>query len=503
MKTMKRALALVLALSMVLALGLTTVLAAGETAGVNNDSGKITIDNAVVGQTYTVYQILKLESYDADANAYAYKAADNWASFINGNDIKGHYVSVDEQGYVTWVDGANAAKFAKLAQDYAAENTIRSEGAKEADSTTVEFTGLNLGYYLVDSTLGTLCSLDTTNPTVTIKEKNVVPTNVKTVQEDSTGSYGESNDADIGQTVNFKSTITAQAGAQNYVFHDTMSSGLSFTGAENVSVTLNSTPITTGDATYTVVAETLTDGCTFEVRFTQAFCDTLKANDQIVISYSAVLNEDAVVGIGGNPNESWLSYSEDGKTTTVPSKTTTYTWEINVYKYTMVKATEAGQTDTEKALANAEFILYKDVTDGNSENVTRYYAVAAAVDGGYHFTEWTTDKNAATKFVTLANGRFAIKGLDSDTYYLEETTAPAGYNVLKAPVKVVIDAEGNVTYGENSTLAAPDVKILNNAGAELPSTGGIGTTVFYVLGGLLVVCAGVLLITKRRMNKNA
>ena len=84
-----------------------------------------------------------------------------------------------------------------------------------------------------------------------------------------------------------------------------------------------------------------------------------------------------------------------------------------------------------------------------------------------------------------------------------KTTAPAGYNVLKAPVKVVIDAEGNVTYGENSTTAAPDVKILNNAGAELPSTGGIGTTVFYVLGGVLVVCAGVLLITKRRMNKNA
>lgn len=491
MKTMKRALALVLALSMVLALGLTTVLAAGETAGVNNDSGKITIDNAVVGQTYTVYQILKLESYDADANAYAYKAADNWASFINGKDIKGPYVRVDEQGYVTWVDGANAAAFAKLAQDYAAKNTIENEGAKKADYATVEFTGLNLGYYLVDSTLGTLCSLDTTNPTVTIKEKNVVPTNVKTVQEDSTGSYGESNDADIGQTVNFKSTITAQAGAQNYVFHDTMSSGLSFTGAENVSVTLNGTLITTGDATYTVVAETLTDGCTFEVRFTQAFCDTLKANDQIVISYSAVLNEDAVVGIDGNPNESWLSYSEDGKTTTVPSETTTYTWKMDVFKH---NADGVG-------LTGAKFVLSR-TTD--KKDAIKLIAVPNKETPTYRVAKADETENVITEIETDGTGKFTITGLDSDTYYLIETSAPAGYNVLKDPVTVTISDKGQLAVIENGfSKDVTEVRVLNNAGAELPSTGGIGTTVFYVLGGLLVVCAGVLLITKRRMNKNA
>ncbi len=246
------------------------------------------------------------------------------------------------------------------------------------------------------------------------------------------------------------------------------------------------------------------EGCTFEVDFAN-YLDLVKEDTTLYIVYYATVNENAVVGGSGNPNKSWLSYGEDGKTTTVPSKTTTYTWQINVYKYTMVKATEAGQADTEKALANAEFILYKDVKDDNSENTTRYYATATAIEDGYRFTAWATDKNAATKFVTPASGKFAIKGLDSDTYYLEETTAPAGYNVLKAPVTVVIDEKGGVTYGEGeaTTTANPDVKVLNNTGAELPSTGGIGTTVFYVLGGLLVVCAGVLLITKRRMNKNA
>lgn len=494
MKTMKRALALVLALSMVLALGLTTVLAAGETAGVNNDSGKITIDNAVVGQTYTVYQILKLESYDADANAYAYKAADNWASFINGNDIKGPYVSVDEQGYVTWVDGANAAAFAKLAQDYAAKNTIGNEGAKKADSATVEFTGLNLGYYLVDSTLGTLCSLDTTNPTVTIKEKNVVPTNVKTVKEDSTGSYGESNDADIGQTVNFKSTITAQAGAQNYVFHDTMSSGLSFTGAENVSVTLNSTLITAGNATYTVVAEKLTDGCTFEVRFTQAFCDTLNANDQIVISYSAVLNEDAVIAGDGNSNESKLTYGDEGKTETKPSVTKTYTWKMDVLKH---NADGVG-------LAGAKFVLSRTTDKKNAIKLIAVPNKETPKTPTYRVAKADETENVITEIETDGTGKFTITGLDSDTYYLIETSAPAGYNVLKDPVTVTISDKGQLAVIENEiSKDVTEVRVLNNAGAELPSTGGIGTTVFYVLGGVLVVCAGVLLITKRRMNKNA
>ncbi len=512
MKTVKRALALVLALTIILTLSI----GAFAASGTNDNSGKITIDNAVVGQTYTIYQILKLESYDEEAKAYSYKATTAWESFINGTGIKDTYVKIDSQGYVTWIDDADVAAFANLAQAHAKTNNIPNQGSKVAaaagdeKTTTVTFDNLNLGYYLLDSSLGTLCSLDTTHTDVIIHEKNEVPTNEKKVEEDSKpGDLGSVNDADIGQMVKFVSKITIPVGSAVVVYHDKMSEGLSLVwGKEGkLGLTVYTDAALTpekalSDDNYNVTAKNLADGCTFEVDFAR-YLNLVTEDTTLYIVYYATVNENAVVGGSGNPNESWLSYSEDGKTTTVPSKTTTYTWEINVYKYTMVKATEAGQTDTEKALANAEFILYKDVTDGDSENATRYYAVAATVDGGYRFTKWTTDKNAATKFVTPANGKFAIKGLDSDTYYLEETTAPAGYNVLKAPVKVVIDAEGNVTYGENSTTAAPDVKILNNAGAELPSTGGIGTTVFYVLGGVLVVCAGVLLITKRRMNKNA
>lgn len=451
------------------------------------DGGSITIDNAVKDQTYTIYEILYLESYNKDSGAYSYKAKADWNVFINGADIKNVYVNVDDQGYVTWKDNADPAAFAKLAQKYAIDHRIVNQGSMKAENATVTFTNLELGYYLVDTTLGTLCSLDTTTPSVTIKEKNAEPTNVKTVEEDSTGSYGSTNDADIGQTVNFKSTITAQAGAENYVFHDKMSAGLTYTGVTGV--TLNRENV--DKASYTVKTTEFSDDCTFEVIFTQAFCNTLKANDEIVISYTATVNEKAVIGSTGNPNESKIEYGESGKTTTTPpSKTTTYTWSFDVLKY--------GNNDESKVLKDAQFVLLnngktKVATIANGK-LTGWVDVPTA--GEDRTITWP----ANTVLTTGADGKIAIAGLDSDTYYLREVEAPAGYNKLAEDKEVKIAP----TAGENNTLSlAPlTVKVNNQSGAELPSTGGIGTTIFYIIGAVLVLGASVLLVTKRRMNND-
>ena len=495
MKHAKKFASLLLALVMVFALA-TTAFAEGET-------GSITINDAVVGQTYTIYQILDLESYNTTSNAYSYKATTAWNTFINSDAIKGTYVEVDAQGYVTWKTGADAAAFAKAAQKYAKDNSIANQGSVTAATTTVSFTGLDLGYYLVDTTLGTLCALDTTNPNVVMEEKNEVPTNVKTVEEDSTGNYGEKNDADIGQTVNFKSTITAQAGAENYVFHDVMSAGLTYTGVS--SITLNGTTVDASNYTVTAPAA---DGDTFDVTFTQAFCDTLKANDQIVISYTATLNENAVIAGAGNPNESKLSYGDKGdgshtpSGTTPPSKTVTYTWDVDVFKYTN-KTTGEGESATTKevALAGATFTLSKNANGTNpialvrlkdsEDNDTNTYRVAKDGETGT-VTEITTD----------ATGKFTIQGLDADTYYLTETVAPAGYNKLSAPVTITIGANGVVNGTTEAPQGVDEVKILNQSGTELPSTGGMGTTIFYVLGSVLVLGAVVLLVTKKRMSTN-
>ena len=472
---MKKTMSVLLALVLLLALSV-PAMAAGE--------GTITINNAVVGQTYTIYRILELESYNLTTNAYSYKATTDWEDFIKSADIKDKYVSVNDEGYVTWKDGADAAAFAKLARAYAADNSIGNQGSEKAETTTIEFTGLELGYYLVDSTLGTLCSLDTTNPTVTIEEKNAKPSNVKTVEEDSTGAYGSINDADIGQTVNFKSTITAQAGAENYVFHDKMSGGLTYTGVTGVTLKRGVAEATTVDpADYEIKTEGLTDDCTFEIVFKQTFCDTLEANDKIEISYTATVNENAVVGGNGNPNESHLSYGDQNHpTTTPPSTTTTYTWKIDVLKYTM-------KGDEEVKLADAVFTLSKSI-DGTDP-------IALISEGNNVYRVAKTGETGITQITTDATGAFTIKGLDSDTYYLTEIAQPAGYNKLADPIKVVIDDHGNVTYNDD---CRGTVRVENKTGAELPSTGGVGTTVFYVVGGLMVLLAVVLLVTRKKMS---
>ena len=500
MKHMKKLASLLLALVMVMGLA-TTAFAAGET-------GAITIKNAVVGQTYTVYQILDLESYsdvsttekddlgNPTGGNYAYKATTAWSNFINSDAIKGVYVNVDDQGYVTWKDGASAADFAKKAKEYADDNNITpgyyDNYNKEATfvkvepvtatNTTVYFWGLDLGYYLVDSSLGTLCSLDTTNPNVTIKEKNGQPTNEKTVKEGN--SYGSSNDANIGDTVYFQSTITAQAGAENYVFHDKMDSGLTYGSVTGI--TLNGTAVDT--KYYTVETSGLedTNPCTFHVVFTQAFCDTLNPGDTIVISYTATVNENAVVGGTGNKNESWLKYGENNDLTTTPSETKTYT-----YKFDLVKT-----KNDNTLLTGAWFKLY-DAKEGGNE-----IALVKESDGVYRVATATEKSAVGFTAATIEAGKVVIKGLDSGTYYLEETKAPVGYNKLAERIEVTIDkANLDATVNEETnTWTAGGVHVINQTGNELPSTGGMGTTIFYVVGSILLIGAAILLITKKRMS---
>ena len=257
-------------LAMIMVLSMSTVAFAAH--GTNDNSGSITINNAEKGHTYNAYQILVLESYNTEAKAYSYIANSDWADWLI---TQTQYVSIDDQGYVTWVKDADPAAFAKEALAYAKEASIDPDATETAESTTVTFTGLNLGYYLIDTTLGTLCSLDTTEPDATMNEKNEVPSQEKEVQEDSDGSWGSENTAEIGDTVNYRTTINAKPGAQSYILHDVMSAGLtlnleSITVAEPAGVKKGQ-DANSGD--YHVVTTGLSDGCTFEVVFHQSYLD--------------------------------------------------------------------------------------------------------------------------------------------------------------------------------------------------------------------------------------
>ena len=165
-------------------------------------------------------------------------------------------------------------------------------------------------------------------------------------------------------------------------------------------------------------------------------------------------------------------------------QTKTYTWKFGVFKYELKDGNETARPD-------AKFVLYKN------EEGKKLYAQA---DENDKITGWTDDKTKATGFISPADGKFTISGLDSDTYYLEEIEAPAGYNVLKEPVVVTINNEGKVNVSEENPHGIDEVKVLNQTGAELPSTGGAGTTVFYAVGSALVLAAVVLLVTRKRMS---
>ena len=270
--------------------------------------------------------------------------------------------------------------------------------------------------------------------------------------------------------------------------HDKMDAALEFVGV--TSITAGSKTLTVGaESDYTVVTTGLTDECTFHIVFTESYLNSIAANTDIVINYTAKLTRSAVAGTG-YVNETWLDYGDNQHTE--HDTTTTYTWKLPIYKYHK-------DGETKKALAGAEFILYK----GSEEN--RVYA--QVTDG--KLTGWTRTKTEATKLVSGDDGMIAVEGLDADTYYLEETKAPGGYNKLAGPVKVeishTVSAEGaDMTHTlKQDATDVGKVEIENKSGTELPNTGGIGTTIFYVLGSILVIGAVVLLITKKRMGAAA
>ncbi len=492
MKRVKRVLALLAALALVLAMAVPAFAASTAATGDNAGSSSITIDGAVNGKTYTLYRIFDVASKTDDGMVYNVTTA--WKPFFEGSGAGTKYVEIDSLGQVKNLkkesfanDSENAKAFAAAALAWAKTQSNIAVASVTANNNGASFTGLKEGYYLVDTTTGSLCSVGnvTGSTAVTIKEKNGVPSVDKQVQEDSDSSWGDKNDAEIGQEVNFKTTINVTAGnTTNYVLHDKMT-GLTYK-ANSIQITkANGTVTLTQGTDYTI--ETPADGCSFEIKFVDG---NLNAGDVVVVTYTATVNANAVVAGTGNTNETWLDYSSDGHTT--HDTTRTYVWEFKIYKYTK----GAGENETVD-LPGAEFVLYK------KSDETKSYLTA----NGNKLTGWTTEENSATKFTSDNNGNVSISGLDAGEYYLKETKAPDGYNKLTDDIKVVLTKEynestnvGTASFAYSNVTKADKVEVENNAGTTLPSTGGMGTTVFYVVGGGLMAVAVVLLVTKKRME---
>lgn len=510
MKKMKKLVGILLTLAMIVAMSVTAFAA------------NITINGGTDGSKYAAYKLL--DATDLGASKYDYKVNTKYEVALKAaiKELKKSEEDVTDEEVINYLKPLqnNSEDIRRFADKiYGKINGMAAE-VQSGDTNSNVLSNVENGYYLVvETTPGdtqdtiSLVMLGTVgNNGLTVTTKEGVPTLEKKVQEknDSTGTttgWQDGADYDKDDDVPFKLTGTVSDkydnyGSYAYTFHDKMSNGLTFNN--DVKVYVDGTPITTG---YTVVTENLTDTdtdgkvCTFEVRFENLKkISSVNANSKITVEYTAKLNEKAVIGSAGNPNEARLEYSNNpyGKGT---GKTP---WDkVIVFTYKLVANKVDGSGN---ALAGAGFTLYK--WNASSEAKDKYEAVGSEIKG--------TDKDPKTTF--------EFSRLDAGQYKLVETTVPAGYNKaedleFKVVAKYntdsvdpdfeelqVTDLNGNVLSSKFTISSEADktisTNITNLSGTELPSTGGMGTTILYVIGAILVIGAGILLVTKKRMNAN-
>lgn len=503
MKLMKRILAIVCTFVMIISMatGVNAVDDTSATPTATSETGKITINNAIAGEKYKAYKILTLDSYNETAKAYSYKKTnDQWARLINE---RSDFFQTNENGYVTFIGtddaGTAARKIAIYAIGFAKKYSIDATKTVDAESTSVVFDKLDLGYYVIESTSGTACAIATTNPSVTVDNKHSNPYVNKVIE---TGGKlfdnSKKNSVNLGEFVTYKTTIYVKPGAKNYVLHDEMNSHLEFYHFQDVSGNDNRKFYANkkdGTSDYIITPDVVNgtegpkDGCTFHVEFTSNFYSKYQeAIDrgeltEIYVTYVAKVKDTAPINTPMK-NTTWLTYGENN-TKTEKSETETYTYGIPVFKY----------TGNDTGLAGAKFILStkSDVTENNALKFDPNVP-------SYRYTIKQETGNGTTTLESPDRGHFKIEGLEAGTYYLKETEAPKGYNKIQKSIKIEILSDGSIKVDDKAIEG--DVKVLNNTGSLLPSTGGMGTTLIYVVGSILVLASGIVLFSKRKEGTN-
>ena len=508
MKVMKKILTILFTIMMVLMT--TTMVFADEPAvptegSSSTDKGTIKITNAIKDQEYKVYKIFDLESYSG--TNYSYKVVDKWANFFARTGGGYGYITLDDDGYIKSFNltETNAPGFARSALRYAQDvsngvSAITSTPTKtdNADGTqTITYNAVDMGYYLVDSSVGALCSLNTTNLTATINEKNSVPTVDKKVRK-GRGAPEDNTNANIGQVLKFETTITVGDGPQNYVLHDVMDEGLTYDPA---SLEISYQTVVGGSfnpLANTNYSTSTSDGHTFDVKFNQTFLNNLKKDDKILVYYEATLNEKAKTQ-DKNYNKTWVGYGDNKNS----NEDSVYiqTFRIPVFKFYKPNATA-----TETPLAGAKFKLSTKPNANLNDDTDFIKFVFDPTDttygSGAYRRALDSETTAVIEVVSDDKGYATFKGLQAGDYYLYETEAPKGFNKLTKPVKISIQPSGLLYYGnigETPQVVRPynPVNIENKTGTVLPSTGGMGTTIMYIVGAVLLIGSCVVFVTKK------
>lgn len=449
------------------------------------------------------------------------------------------YTNTENEEISLFKEDKDAASFAAYLEENLPDTGLTEKvdyydvtaGKKDNGSVSAAFDDLAPGYYFVTTSLGSLCALHTSVDSMIISEKNSVPTLEKKIlvtemaeggEKETEGGEKETEKdettASIGDTIKYQITVTDGTGTDNAItVHDVMENGLTLVTDEDIPAQKDfrvktvsgsdedETDAAIGERDWEVSTGKETGGgvtvCTFEITFKSEFIKKLAVDDKIIITYYARLNKDAQIAADTNDNTAWLTYSEH-----TSQKDTV---KVSTYSFDLIKTGEATAEgdSTYNVLAGAEFELYDALKNGDKIPLMK------VSDGTYRVADSTERAASGFESATIEVGEAVIKGLGNGDYYLEETKSPSGYSGLTNREKVTIkDANlvntkavsgvGVATY----TRAVSDdnkdtgIQVINKTGTILPSTGGIGTTIFYILGAILVIGSGVLLVVKKRMR---
>ena len=570
MKTIKKMMALVIAVVMVLAMGVTVFADDATTTTYTITINKDTTDKAA--HTYGAYQIFtgKLETVDGKDVLSDIQ----WGTGVTGatvitklNEIEGFSIpttatasdvakAISDKSYTEDAAGAQAVADAiNAALTSATAGTV----SIAADAKKGTITGLAAGYYLVKDTADVSGEGSATRyilevvKNVTVDEKANVPSVIKKVKEkdDNTGNvtgWQDAADYDIGDSIPYKleGTLPGKFAEYDtykvYTMTDTLSNGLTAPAASDIKVTLNTETgtdlvaanIFEASVSGQVITVKLKSGVDLRTADYNGDADggQFTATDKIIVTYNATLNENAKIGSEGNPNTVKLDFTnnpngeQDGKYGTTPEdKVIVFTYEIKALKVEPTSDAAIDET-AYKALTDAQKAEYVKVGD-------KYQKTQALAGAGFTLYKKVNGTYTAVGNEVTGVTTFEFKGTDAGEYKLVETTVPSGYNKaddVEIKVEATYDTdsadpkltsltvtpetagfvvESTTTPGEGEGAASTTTysgnivgKILNQKGSVLPSTGGIGTTIFYIVGAILVIGAGVILVTRRRMNAN-
>ena len=497
MKHARKLASLLLALVMVFALATT---AFAQDVPVADGAGSITISNAVKGETYTIYKLFDATvSADHTSIAYTGTIPDSLQDYFSAD--ANHYISATTKAK----DGENMSEGLKTALK-AWTKTETATATATSDGSALNFNGLDYGYYVVTTTQGEQAiSVDSTMPNVTIVDKNSsTPSDLKKTATGTATDKSVSIGDTVTYTVSFKTSNYYGAGTEakeivSYTIEDTLPNFLTDVHVTSISVDNDIIKDQTG------VTPQFDNNKKIVIKWYDETNKKFLYNNgaTVTITYTAKVTDKAAIDGKGNPNEVTVTWAttEGNQPNPLKSKETIYTYAIALKKV----------SDKGVALPGAVF------------QFQFYVKTDPDADGAYIYAGATPGNGLTNQITTPKDGVIVVKGVKAGKYEITEVTAPAGYNKLTAPVTVQAAQTGETTTQTTvyldkngnevdksakvievpvdiNTIAATAVVVVNKAGTELPSTGGMGTTVFYVLGAVLVLGAVVLLVTKKRMS---